>query len=179
MSGIYKRVLGMFILGTLFALSQNTAYAQADKAVVAEKDGDVGNKKTMNTDVTLYRNGRMVISTYSRSRHLTEGLRGRLYVVCVDGKGNAIWATEPDKCTTRGSKGDLFTESAGSNTFDHDIPAAVAKATDKIDIYHSTDDLDGAYQKMVENIIKTVKDSKDIVVEVRDAVLEVLSKKKK
>jgi hypothetical protein len=130
--------------------------------ILAHKDSKVGNSKWIKTDATLYSNGKLMISCYTRCHHLTEGLHGRVYVVCVDAKGNAIWVTELDKCTTRGSIGDPFTPSAGTNNFNHDVPPAVAKATKTLDIYQGTKDLNKAYEKMIENIKKFLKDVKDI-----------------
>jgi hypothetical protein len=133
-----------------------------EKPITAEKDQKLGNQKKVNTDVVLYQNGTLIITSYTRSRHPTEGLRCRLFVVCVDGKGNAIWVTPPDKCTTRGGTLDLLTASAGVNVFDHDIPPAIAKSVRKIEVYHKSGELVDLYERWRERVKKFLEDAKDI-----------------
>jgi hypothetical protein len=103
--------------------------------ITAQTAEDVGNEKHMRTFARLYRNGNLQINCYTRCTHWGEGLRGRVYVVCVDSNGNQMWVSQVFSCTTRGSRGDLLTSSSGTENFSENMPPEVGKYTVRLDIY--------------------------------------------
>ena len=140
---------------------------QNTKPVVAHKNQTLGNSKTIDTTATLYRSGQLVIESYTRSGHPTEGLHARLFLVCMDAQGHAIWVTNRDKCTTRGGTLDWTTESAGTNTFQHQVPPMVAALVTRIDIYQSTQDLGDTVAQWKHNIATAVKFYNELPPEVK------------
>ncbi|TDG28115.1 hypothetical protein E2C05_21280 [Paracraurococcus ruber] len=128
--------------------------------VEVSKQEEVGSNKTMRTRAVLYRNGHMDIDVYTESRHLTEGLRGHLYITCIDDQGRAHWVTDEFVCTTRGSVPDLFTPSKGTNAFSVNLPEPVGRLTARLEIHHSTGPLGDALAG-VKNFIAGTKDVYD------------------
>ncbi len=138
-------------------------------AITKTVEGDVGNHKFMRTSATLYRNGSLMVSAYTRNTHWSEGLRGRVLVVCVDSMGNAMWVSPLFQCTTRGSRGDVFTSSRGTDLFQANFPSAVGKYTHYLDIYQG-DAGSRPWEQSRDAIIGGIRAAREIAQEVKDAL---------
>jgi hypothetical protein len=125
--------------------------------VQASREEEVGNQKRMRTSATLYRSGGLAVSAYTESRHPTEGLRGRLFIVAVDDRGRSHWVSEEFVCTTRGSTFDFFTPSRGTDAFYQNFPEPVGRLSQRLDIFHSTGPL-GDPLAGVKNFIRGAQD---------------------
>lgn len=144
--------------------ASNTAL-DPNSPVTAHVEDDIGNRKFMSTDATLYRNGYLTLSTYSQSRHPTEGLKGYVLVICIDVAGRAIWVSEQFECTTRCPTLD-FCSSAGTNTFSQSFPDAVGQLAKRLNIYHS----DQGFGRSRENFVKTIKTATDATGKIKEAL---------
>lgn len=92
-------------------------------------DGMVGVNKSMYTDAWLDRTGHLHVHSKSHSWHLTEGLHGRIRVLCLDYHQNTIWLSDELVCKTCGSQGDLFTPSLQIDDFDMTLPEMIGVYT--------------------------------------------------
>lgn len=129
----------------------------------------------METSATLYRNGKLVSETKSWSDKRLHGLKGHsFFIVCVDDKGNAIWASEAFKCTTVGGKADLATPSEHRDVHDVSLPEVIGKNTTSIDIFHDAGDISRNRKSQVEDIKEGVKAAGDIGAEIKDVVERLL-----
>jgi hypothetical protein len=130
------------------------------------------NMKSLTTNVTLFRNGHMLIQTNSSCWHWGEGLRGRVFVVCIDDQGRAIWVTEEFACTTCGSRFDITAGSKHQNVFQTVLPEVIAKYTQSLDIaqYNGASPTDWR-----ERLRQQIKDTTDLVDEVKTVVAESLA----
>ncbi len=126
----------------------------------------VGNRKTMSTEAILYRNGLLNVNTFSQSTHPTEGLRGRVLVVCVDAHGRAIWVSQEFACQTCGGTLDFFTPSRRRDNFSQAFPEAVGIHTQSLDIYHSSGPLGDSRAAL----ISAIKTARDIAQEIKDII---------
>lgn len=133
--------------------------------IKSARSGEVGRKKSMASNATLYRNGKLVVETSSRSQHITEGLKGRVFVVCVDGNGNAIWVSQVFTCKQCGSTSDGLTPSQRTESFLAEFPEVIGRHTSSLDIFHDSGDVKDARDRWVENI----KKGTDVAKEIRDA----------
>jgi hypothetical protein len=132
--------------------------------VEASKSEHVGSRKRMVTRATLYRNGLLNVNTFSESYHPTEGLTGRVLIICVDDDARAIWVSEEFRCTTRGGRLDFTTPSKGTNNFVQNLPEPVGRYTSTLDIYHST----GPLTDWRARVIQAIKNTADIAREVKN-----------
>jgi len=124
---------------------------------LTEGPEEVGNRKSMTTKAILYRNGLLTCETFSRSRHLTEGLRGRVLVVCIDDQGRGHWVSDEMACITVGGQLDPTTPSARTDSFTEQLPEPVGRLTARIDIMQASGPL-GDSKKSLMNAIQTGKD---------------------
>lgn len=109
-----------------------TSVTNADEPVKASKEDTVKDNRYMKSDVTLYKNGKMVIETKSWSRKNFQGLKGQsVFVVCVDDKGNTLWASKAFRCTTVGGTKDLGTASEHKDVNNEECPEAIGKHTNQ------------------------------------------------
>ena len=97
----------------------------------------VGDKKWLTTEVTLYKGGLLVTEVYSRCENWFHGLRGRVFIVGRDAKGNSIWVTETYKCKTCGGILDPKTEGEKFDILKEKLKTELAAITKSIDIFHS------------------------------------------
>ncbi|MCT7955160.1 hypothetical protein [Laspinema palackyanum] len=132
---------------------------------------EVGNKKSMSTTATLYKNGLLSIETFSRSQHRSEGLRGYVLVICMDSAGRAIWISKSYRCTTRCSKFDFTCASAGTDAWQEKLPDEVGKYTTGLDIVQSDEGLGDFRNKVIQGI----KTTKEIVDELKPIIQAALS----
>ncbi|PPQ99267.1 hypothetical protein CVT24_009312 [Panaeolus cyanescens] len=117
------------------------------------KEDNVGSRKTMTTSATLYRDGKLVVDVYTRTRKNNEGLRGRVLVVVVDVNGNAVGISNELRCTTRGGVWDPFTPSSGHDQFHLQLPADVGRAAFSLDIYQTDNvTLGGTVDRVIKNV---------------------------
>ena len=98
---------------------------------------EVGWGKFMDTNATLYRDGRLICSAKTENHNWTGGLRGRLLVVGVDVRGNACWVSQEMWCTTRCSIPDISCASFGTDTLAESWPTEAAQIVDYIDLYQA------------------------------------------
>lgn len=123
----------------------------------------VGRRKVMETTATLFRNGLLVMETLSECNHWCEGLRGRVFAICIDTQGRAIWVTKEYKCTTRGSIFDPTCPSQGKDVFQENIPEIIAQQTNALDIVQD----DGPLTNWREQLKRQIKDTREVLDEVR------------
>ena len=96
--------------------------------------------KWMQTWATLYRDGRLQLSTFTQNDNWWAGLRGRVLVVCVDAGGRAIWVSQEFRCATRCSVPDFSCASYGTSWFTENFPAEVGQYTIRLDVYQTDTD---------------------------------------
>lgn len=167
-SYIKKSYLVWFISIFTLVFSFN---AVATEPLRATQKDTVKDHRYMKSKVTMYRNGKLVISTNSWSRKNWNGLKGHsVFVVIVDKKGNAIWASKSYRMKTIGGTKDLGTSSDHTDVNQETAPAAIGKHAHSIDIYHSAGNLSQNRDSQVRSIKKAIKTAEDIVKEVKDAV---------
>lgn len=121
--------------------------------VTAEQDDLVGVNKSMYTYASLDRNGLLHVHSKCHSWHLTEGLRGRIRVTCLDYHRNAIWLSDELACKTCGSKGDLFTPSETITDFDLSLPELIGVYTGYLQVAQG----DGTTGVNCNNVVTGVK----------------------
>lgn len=135
----------------------------ANDQVKASKEDAVKDHRYMRSDVTLYRNGKLVIQTRSWSRKSTGGLKGQtVFVVAVDDKGNAIWVSQVHKLRTVGGRKDPTTASDRTDTNSETWPEVIARHTKSIDIYHSAGDLSQSRESQKRAILESAQAIKEI-----------------
>ncbi|MFN8483754.1 MAG: tectonin domain-containing protein [Anaerolineae bacterium] len=157
----------IFQYGGAVAVAGPTPAQTHPLTVVASNQ--VGNHKQLTTFATIYTNGLLALSTISACQHLSEGLRGRVFVVCVDSLGQACWVSQKFACTTAGSVLDLTTPSVQTDTFSQQFPDAVGKYTVRLDIYHSDGDI-VPWTQMRDNLVEGVKTATTIAKEIIEVV---------
>ncbi len=96
-------------------------------------------------------------------------MKGRVYVVCVDSLGQAMWVSQVFSCTTRGSRGDLFTSSDGRETFLENFPAEVGKYTVRLDILQG-DSPSRNWRAARDTLIDAIKAAGQIAKEVQNVM---------
>jgi hypothetical protein len=144
---------------------QTTEPLQADTGLV-----EIGWGKKMRTTATLYRDGRLVASTYTQNDNWTGGLRGRVLIVFMDTAGQAIYVSQDFACTTRCSVPDFSCASRGTNLFTEQFPAVIGRYTQRLDIYQSDA---ASFADLRQRFIDGIKALKDIAVEVKNAITSV------
>jgi hypothetical protein len=122
-----------------------------------KESATVGNDKYIEAESVLYTNGLFVTSVRSRSKHWTEGLRGRVFCVLADTQGRALWVSKFNVCKTCGGRSDLTTPSAQSDVFQETIPEAVAQVISSIDVFEFNDAGQDWRQQLAQNIKKNVE----------------------
>jgi hypothetical protein len=126
---------------------------------------EVGHGKFMTTDATLYRNGLLKVNTYEENTSWIAGLRGLIFVVCVDAAGRAIWVSQVFQCPTRCSVPDVSCASNGGSNFLEQFPVAVGKYTSRLDI-NVADDPHFSNQR--DAWINAIKAAGDVAQELKD-----------
>ncbi len=134
--------------------------------VTASETEAVGYKKRMETTATLYRNGQLVIDTFTRNDNWTGALRGRVLVLVVDDRGRAIWVSRDWQCTTRCSIWDPSCASYGRQTFTEKFPDAVGQHAAKLDIYQADT---ASFTDLRNQLITVVKGAQDVAQAIKDA----------
>ena len=155
-------------VATIILFSFNVVAAEPIKA---SKQDTVKDHRYMKSDVTLYKNGQLVISTKSWSRKANGGLKNQsVFVVCVDDNGNAIRVSNAFRMTTVGGTRDRFTSSEHTDVNQENTPPAIGQHTKSIDIYHSAGDLSQNRKSQVESVKEAIRIATDIAQEVKNAV---------
>jgi hypothetical protein len=135
--------------------------------VIANETDDVASRKRMQTKATLHRNGLLITETFSKSFHPSEGLRGHVLVVVLDGAGRAIWVSQDHKCTTRCSRLDFACASSGTDAFTEQFPEVVGQFAAGLDIVHSDEGL-GDFRNKTIQAIKTTEEIAQEIKQVRN-----------
>lgn len=156
-------------------LIMSSSYALAAGQVTGSKRTTVKDHRYMESHVTVYKNGEMVMSTNSWSKKHHGGLKGHsAFFVCVDNSGNAIWVSKPYKMTTIGGTWDPGTPSDHTDVDRETAPAAIGKYTSSVDIYHDAGNISQSRDAQVAAVKKAVREAGNIAKEVKDAVATAL-----
>jgi hypothetical protein len=103
----------------------------------ASKKEDVGHGKRMETQATLFRDGRLAVDSYTANNSWIGGLRGHIVVLTIDAVGRAIWVSQDFACATRCSVPDVSCASYGRQSFFEQFPAVVGQYAERLEIYHA------------------------------------------
>jgi hypothetical protein len=101
------------------------------------KVDQVGWNKTMTSDVTLYNNGELIISTLCQNGAYTSGLRGQVLIVAVDAQNQAICVSQVLQCATCCAVLDPSCASVRRQTFTEQWPDVVSQYTVRLDVYQA------------------------------------------
>lgn len=142
----------------------STPKAAAREVTLVKKD-EVGFGKFMETKATLYRNGHLAVSTYTRNDNWTGGLRGKVLVVAIDGQGRAIWISRELRCATRCSVPDVSCASQGRETFVENFPAKVGEMTHRLDIYQADTP---SYVDLRSRLVDGIRQTLSVITELKD-----------
>jgi hypothetical protein len=137
------------------------------KEVSLFKKDEVGFGKFMETKATLYRNGQLVVDTFTRNDNWTSGLRGKVLVVAIDAQGRAIWISKELRCATRCSVPDVSCASQGRQTFTESFPAEVGEMTHRLDIYQADTPF---YVDLRASLIGGIRDTIAVITELKGLV---------
>jgi hypothetical protein len=133
--------------------------------VTAVSNEEVGWGKRMDTTATLYRDGRLVVDSYTRNDNWTGALRGRTFVVVADAQGRSIWASRIFEDPTRCSILDPGCASYGRVTHIELFPEAVGQYVEQLDIYHADD---ANFVDLRAALIDAIKATGDVADAVRE-----------
>jgi hypothetical protein len=97
-------------------------------------DVSVVDGKHMQSYGWLYRNGLLSGSTYTRTVWAFVGLRGQVFVTCVDAGGRAVWVSQVKTMPTRCGTWDPTCGSNGTTPWDETFPEEIAQVTVRVDI---------------------------------------------
>jgi hypothetical protein len=158
-------------LALVVVAAAGTARAYDERPIESSRTEEVGNKKTVETKATLYRNGTLVVEQYGRNRHPTEGLRPRTIVVIAAGP-NALWVSAVKGGGTLSSTLDPTGRSSGKKVFEPEfIPPVICQAATRMDIYSFDGDRATSWRdQTVGNIKDAIRSAKDVSAEVKQAV---------
>ena len=138
--------------------------------VVTDSDR-VAKGRTMTTNVTLYRDGTLVLKNTSKSVHVTKGLRGHsLFAVIVGAGGRSLYLSRVFFPPTVAAQGDLFGDSEVIATFNDRIPEPVARAAVRVDVIHNSGGLNDAWAQLKGNIKMVLRDANEVAQEIKDVV---------
>ncbi len=147
--------------GALWA--SNTVY-NPSATIQSSKDDEVGYQKHMKTDATLFRDGTLVCSTFTRNNNWIGGLHGHVLIVISDAAHRAIWVSQDHACITRCSIPDVSCASWGQEVYTEKFPDAVGTYAQGLDIYQG----DGAgFADLRAQTIKVIKAAEDIADEIK------------
>lgn len=133
---------------------------------------NIGWGKWMQTTATQYRDGRLLISTFTQNDNWTGALRGRVLVVVVDAQGRAICVSEDHACTTRCAVPDFSCASYGTNLFTNTFPEPIGRYAHRLDIYQAeTASFVDLRQKTID-AIKALKDIVDVAADLKNAIIK-------
>ncbi len=104
--------------------------------LTASRSSEVGWGKRVESSVSLFRDGTMVLDSMNRNDNWFGGLRARTMIVVSDDRGRAIWVSRIFQDPTRCSVPDFSCASNGRITHVENMPAAVAEFGVRLDIYH-------------------------------------------
>lgn len=100
--------------------------------------------KWIQTWGTLYRNGLLNASTFTRTNLAFVGLRGQVFVTYVNRIGDAIWVSEVHTIPTRCGTWDPTCGSNGTTAWSDTVPVEVAQETIRVDVRQADTDVYGA-----------------------------------
>ena len=130
------------------------ALVTSNEPLIASKHTKVGDGLHMESEVTVYRNGKIVSSTKSWSKNFVHGLRNHsMFAVISDSQGNAIWVTKAYTMRTVSGTGDIGGHSQRTDTNQDNAPIAIGKYAYSIRIYHDSGSL-SSIRNTMKNAIK-------------------------
>jgi hypothetical protein len=156
----------------LWTSNTSATAAAAASPVVEHESTYVGRDKYMDTTARLYRDGTLAIETYTRNEAWFEGLRGKVLVLCIDGRGNAHWISLVYNAPTRCAAGDPTCAHEGRSIWYEKFPEPVGQYTERLDIMQAEDP---NYPDVRARLVDFIKATEDVV----DAVKRVWDKLKK
>jgi hypothetical protein len=128
---------------------------------------DIGAGKHVTSTATEYRNGLLVLDSYSKNDNWWYGMRPKTLVVAVDNQGRAIWVSQVFNSATLCGVVDPSCASQRRETFTQQFPDAVGHYTAHLEIYHADNP---NYVNLRNSIIDAIKASRDIAQEVKDVL---------
>jgi len=128
--------------------------------------------KSMSTDATLYRDGRLIATTYTKNDNWWAGLRGRILIVAVDTAGRAIWVSPDFQCTTRCAVPDMSCASYGTDLFSDSFPEAFGRYASYMDIYQAEIPSFSDLRQRTIDGIKALKDIVDVAADLKKAITD-------
>jgi len=132
---------------------------------------EMGAFQWMRTEGTLYRDGRLVLSTATHNYSWTQGLKARVMAVGVDDAGRAIWVSQDYQTTTRCSVPDFGCASFGTELFTEGFEEVFGRYTARMDIYQGKV---ASFVDLREQTIKVIRGLIDVVgvaQELKDAII--------
>jgi hypothetical protein len=140
--------------------------------VVEHESTYVGQDKYMDTTARLYRDGTLATECYTRNGAWFEALRGKILVLCIDGRGYSHWISFVYHCPTRCAAGDPTCPKEGRSNWVEKFPEAVGQYTERLDIMQAEDP---GYPDVRARLVDFIKSTEEVV----DAVKRVWDKLKK
>jgi hypothetical protein len=128
---------------------------------------DIGAGKHVTSTATQYRNGLLMLDSYSKNDNWWYGMRPKTLVVAVDNQGRAIWVSNVFNSATLCGVADLSCASQRRETFSQQFPGAVGHHTAHLEIYHADNP---NYVNLRNSIIDAIKATGDIAQEVKDVL---------
>jgi hypothetical protein len=133
---------------------------------------DIGAGKHVTSTATEYRNGLLMLDSYSKNDNWWYGMRPKTLVVAVDNQGRAIWVSNVFTSATLCGVADLSCASQRRETFSQQFPDPVGHYTAHLQIYHADNP---NYVNLRNTIIDGIKATGDIAQEIKN-VLDQLQK---
>lgn len=135
---------------------------QEFRPIETTKMEDVGDGKTMRTKAELKANGFLTLETMSRSEKLIEGLKGEVFAIGMNNKGEVVWVSNIFRCTTRGGLLDFTTHSADQEIFSQWIEESVARETTSVEIFQSSGSMKDVRDRWMENLERILEAKKKL-----------------
>jgi hypothetical protein len=127
---------------------------------------DIGSGKKMESRVTQYRNGLMMVDSWAKNTNWFGGMRPKTLVVAVDNQGRAIWVSQVFTSSTLCGVLDVSCASQRRETFSETFPEAIGHYAASLDIYHADNP---NYVDLRSRLIDAIKATKDVAQAVKDA----------
>jgi hypothetical protein len=143
-------------------------YVTLNQSMIEVTEEDVvGFAKKMRTKATLYRNGLLLVETFSESRAAFSGLRGCVIVICIDDAGRAQYVSDTIVCKTRCSVTDPTCPSSGTDAWTQQLPEPVGRLSTTLNIVHFEGQDPVSF---TQRIIKGIQETTDLAGEIKPLV---------
>ncbi|KLO15091.1 hypothetical protein SCHPADRAFT_902661 [Schizopora paradoxa] len=102
-----------------------------------------------------------MVDTFTECNNKFHGLRARITIVALDGRGRAIGVSQEMSCTTRGGILDIFSPSSGRDKFAQKFPESVGEEATSLEIFQ--DDETGMGAGKLLNVLNHAKDVRAVL----------------